>query len=200
MVDANYRFIYIDVGHNGRANDSAVFRDSVLNSAIQNNLLHWPENSVIIGDDAFPLRPNLLKPFSIANLSLKQRIFNYRISRARRVVENAFGILASRFRILHGPIDLKPSTTDLVIKCVCYLHNWLITTANINYFANGTLDYEDLDTGIIHPGSWRNTNEIFPSARNLSSNNYSSDAAKKREKYADYFMDKGAVPWQINFI
>ncbi|XP_066984765.1 uncharacterized protein [Macrobrachium rosenbergii] len=123
MVDANYRFIHKDVGHNGRANDSAVFRDSVLNSAIQKNLLHWPENSVIIGDDAFPLRPNLLKPFSIVNLSLKQRIFNDRISRARRVVENAFGILASRFRILQGPIDLKPSTTDLVINCICYLHN-----------------------------------------------------------------------------
>ncbi|XP_066981810.1 uncharacterized protein [Macrobrachium rosenbergii] len=195
LVDANYRFLYIHVGHNGRANDSAVFRNSTLNSAIQNNLLNWPHNSVIIGDDAFPLRPNLLKPFSNANLSLKQRIFNYRLSRARRVVENSFGILAARFRILYGPINLKTNTIDLVVKSVCYLHSWLIAKSTTNYFGNGTIDQEGLDTGEIHPGSWRSTNSELHSAKHLPSNNYSNEAPKKREQYAEYFTGEGAVPW-----
>jgi len=56
LVDADYRFVSIDVGSNGRVNDGAVFRNSTLNSAMENNLLSWPVNSVIIGDDAFPLR------------------------------------------------------------------------------------------------------------------------------------------------
>jgi hypothetical protein len=93
MVDADYCFMYIDVGGNGRASDSAIFRDCTLNISMQNNTLGMPESSVIIGDDAFPLRTNLMKPYSKTGLSNYERTYNYRPSCARRVVENAFGIL-----------------------------------------------------------------------------------------------------------
>jgi len=73
LVDADYRFVFIDVGSNGRVNDGAVFRNSALNSAMENNLLNWPDHSVIIGDDAFPLRNTLLKPYSKVNLTLKAK-------------------------------------------------------------------------------------------------------------------------------
>jgi len=74
---------------------------------MENNLLNWPDNSIIIGDDAFPLINTVLKRYSKVNLTLKQKIFNYRFSRARRVSENAFGILAQRFRVFGKPIELK---------------------------------------------------------------------------------------------
>ena len=48
------------------------------------------------------------KPFSQIGLTVKRRIYNYRLSRARTIVENAFGILANRFRVLTSPINLAP--------------------------------------------------------------------------------------------
>jgi hypothetical protein len=85
---------------------------------------------------------------------LKQKIFNYRLSLARRVSENAFGILAQRFRVFGWPIELKVTTTDLVKRSACYLHNWLRMTTS-NCISMGCVDYEDLDTGTFHEGHWR---------------------------------------------
>jgi hypothetical protein len=200
LVDADYRFLYIDVGSNGRVNDGAVFRNSTFNSAMENNLLNCPDNSVILGDDAFPLRNNLLKPYSKVNLTLKQKVFNYRLSRARRFSENAFGILAQRFRAFHRPIGLKVSTTDLVIRSDRYLHNWLRTTTS-NYISMGCVDYEHLESETFHEGQWRTERNFGLSpVRNIASNNYSTSAAVVRDQYADYFSGAGSVSWQLNAI
>nr|CAI5834975.1 unnamed protein product [Callosobruchus analis]CAI5861367.1 unnamed protein product [Callosobruchus analis] len=86
LVDARYRFIYVNIGSN-------------LAYAIQNNTAHFPPPYVIIADEAFPLMKNLMKPYPGRELSPEAKIFNYRLSRARRMVESAFGILANRFRI-----------------------------------------------------------------------------------------------------
>jgi len=139
LVYADYRIVFIDVGSNGRVHDGAVFRNSMLNSAMENTLLNWPDNSVIIGDEAFPLRNTLQKPYSKVNSTLKQKIFNYRLSRARRDSENVFGVLAQGFRIFGRPIELKVSTTDLVIRSACHLHNWLRMTSS-NYISTGCVN------------------------------------------------------------
>jgi hypothetical protein len=49
--DADYCFSFIDVGCNGKANDSSAF-----NIALENNMLNFPNNGVLVGDDAFPLK------------------------------------------------------------------------------------------------------------------------------------------------
>ena len=59
-----------------------------------------PMPYTILADDAFPLRRWLLKPYPQRNLLHDQRIYNYRLCRARRIVENSFGILANRWRVL----------------------------------------------------------------------------------------------------
>ena len=55
----------------------------------------------------------------------QQRAYNYRLSRARRVVENAFGILASRFRCLLVTLPLTPQRVIKVAHACCVLHNFL---------------------------------------------------------------------------
>ncbi|KDR14295.1 hypothetical protein L798_11886, partial [Zootermopsis nevadensis] len=64
-------------------------------------------NFVFVADEAFALRENLLKPFPRT-----EKNFNYRLSRARRCVENAFGVLAVHFHIFHTTINLLPSKVD----------------------------------------------------------------------------------------
>ena len=113
VVDADYRFIWLSVGSYGSSSDGQIFRDSELRPMLEEGTMCLPPPSplphadrdtsyFLIGDDAFPLRSWMMKPYSRRHLDHDERIFNYRLSRARRVVENAFGILAMRFRILLG--------------------------------------------------------------------------------------------------
>jgi hypothetical protein len=112
LVDASYKFLYVDIGKSGRAGDGRVFADCDLREALDDGSLNIPTQQpyphddepmpfFMIGDDAFPLRHYLMKPFPQRGLTNAQRIYNYRLSRARRTVENAFGILANRYYMQH---------------------------------------------------------------------------------------------------
>lgn len=207
LVDANYCFRYFDVGTNGRANDAAVFAKSSLNAALEDfsNTLNFPKNGVIVADDAFPLRTNILKPYGRStNLSRKQKILNYRLSRARRVVENAFGILVSRFRIFERPISVGITSVNAVVKAALSLHNWLKMSSSEAYTPTGYLDHEDLNTRRTIPGHWRTqiaqANGLVNLRVNLGSRNYTRSASTVRDEYAEYFSGEGAVPWQLDMI
>ena len=66
-----------------------------------------------------------MKPFSRETLTREQAIFNYRLSRARRIVENAFGIQASRIRILLRDFNLSAEEASLIVLACTHLHNFL---------------------------------------------------------------------------
>jgi hypothetical protein len=80
---------------------------------LNDGTLNLPENKenderlnfVFVADEAFSLHKHIIKPYSQRNLTYERRIYNYRLSRARNVVENAFGIMSSRFRILRTDIN-----------------------------------------------------------------------------------------------
>ena len=108
LVDHEYRFTYIDIGQYGSNSDGAIFKDAEFGRAFMNDKLdvpdplHFPNfpasgpvSYCFVADEAFPLRCDLMRPFprGTACLSQDELVFNYRLSRARRIVENAFGIL-----------------------------------------------------------------------------------------------------------
>lgn len=121
LVDDDYCFSYVVIGCNGRALDGGLFKSTSLGQALERNALDIPDNSVIVGDAAFPLKPYLMKPFATMPTQ-KEKVFNYRLSRARIIVENAFGILVSRFRIFESSIVLSPEKVDLIVLAALCLY------------------------------------------------------------------------------
>ena len=137
LVNADYRFTYVDIGAYGRTSDGGVYNNCALSKALENSQLNIPSPSpiagtnhispyVIVADDAFALKPYLMKPYAMRNLTPTQRVFNYRLSRARRVVENAFGQLSQRFRVFGRPIPLAPIKVEKIVMASCCLHNYLL--------------------------------------------------------------------------
>lgn len=80
---------------------------------------------VIVG--AFPLKKYLLRPYPGSQIQgdRSKRIFNYRLSRARRVSENIFGILSQKFQLYNRRLKLKPENADKIILTTCILHNYI---------------------------------------------------------------------------
>lgn len=199
VVDHDYCFRYINVGATGRQSDGGIFQQSALFEALANNLL--PEHGCLVADDAFPLKEYMMKPYSKVALSKEQKIFNYRLSRARRIVENSFGILTSRFRIFEKPIACLPETVDKIIKTCCALHNWMRITSPTSYTPTGSVDTENIDNGQIMQGAWRNEiRSNLPSIARFASNHSSKNAREKRDILCQYFAGNGAVPWQDRMI
>ena len=75
-------------------------------------------------DSAYPLTTWLMKPFpDRGRLTPKQRKFNLKFSTLRCVVERAFGVLKSRWRITLKTIEQKTITLKKTVIAACVLHN-----------------------------------------------------------------------------
>lgn len=118
VADGKYCFRFVDIGSYGKNSDSTISQKSLLRKRIQENTMKIPQpklllgtNEVLlyffVGDEAFGLSVNLLRPYGGRNLTHQKRVFSYRLLRARRNVECAFGILSNKWRIFHRPINVN---------------------------------------------------------------------------------------------
>lgn len=198
-VDADGLFTTIDVGEVGRNSDGAVFRTSNIGRLLQLGLLELPQPRPLpagnfdfpfyfVADEAFPLKKYIMRPYSKRTLDNRKRVFNYRLSKGRKSVECAFGMLVSKFRLFEGPICCKEETANSVIKAACVLHNFIRVKQGIFTQEKETDEFcED------HPPV--SVNRVPEVNRNYS------EAQNIREKLCDYFVTPaGAIPSQWNHI
>ena len=195
LSDADYKFITVDIGDYGSNSDGGVFGRSVVGRRLQSDTLDLPTDQpitdipgenpmpfVMVGDEAFPLGPHLMRPYPGRGLSEDKRIFNYRLSTARRVVESAFGILAQRWRIFRRPITMHPENVVRVVKATVILHNLLQTVRPINP-----------DDDWLPPSNLGNMHV----GHRGGSCRRRSDASAVRDAFKAYFCStSGAVEWQ----
>ena len=109
---------------------------------------------VFVVDEGFPLKYFQMRPWPGRNLSEDHAIFNYCLSRARRVIENCFGILTASWRIFRQPIRVDVSLVCKILQATVCLHNYLRLTDNAMYCPIGFVDSED-SRGEIREGEWR---------------------------------------------
>lgn len=205
----------VDVGAEGRRSDGGIFRNSDIGVGFQNKLFHLPsaeplpneEEEIpffLIGDAAFPLTRYLMRPYpgQVVN-DIDKAVFNYRLSRARRTIENSFGIMAARWRIFRTTIIAELETVHEIVKASVCLHNFVLMAEendppeNRRYCPTNFVDNE-LDGKII-PGEWRNIVKKdcgLVDATRLGANSYTKNAKEQRDLLSEYFMTSGAVPWQ----
>lgn len=212
VVTSDYKFIWIDVSGKGSTSDAHLYNASALKEGLQNNdFVGFPKPAPIpgdsqpipyflVGDDAFALRTYMMKPYGNKEMTRKQRIFNYRLSRARRVVENSFGILANRFQVLLSTMMHEPDTVRLIIKTCVLLHNLMRTRYPV--MQNQLVDVERPD-GTVVPGAWRDGRNLEDTIQErLPGNNRDLRVAKSQRNLIMEWCSSpvGSVSWQDNMI
>lgn len=151
-----------------------------------------------VGDDAFPMREWLMKPYPIRGMTHSERVFNYRLSRARRVVENAFGITAHRFRCMLGTMLPDPDVVEDAVLACCTLHNYLREKQPT--LTLSLVDTEDPNTHEVIPGSWR-TDRALDGLEKMRGNNALQKAKGQREYLTQYYSSaQGRVEWQDRMV
>ncbi|CAH1987925.1 unnamed protein product [Acanthoscelides obtectus] len=154
-ADANGSFATVDVGDYGRNNDSGVFRNSGLGHALCNKTLNIPESVPLPGEEQFG------QP---------------------KIVECAFGMLVSKFRVFETPISCSVQKVDKIVKAACVLHNFIKNHDNI--ILNPTDDATNITNIPIIINQGRPNN----------------NSTESREYLCNYFQKPyGLVPWQNKY-
>ena len=214
VAGPDYECLYADVGTNGRVSDGGVWNKCTLSQGIEDGSVSLPPPKclpygvaeiphVFVGDDAFALKKNLMKPYAQNGLTMEKRVYNYRHSRARRISENLFGIVTNRFRVFRTVLQLAPRTIESLVMTGLILHNYLRKSPSRNiYCPQGLIDSES-DSGEVTNGLWRQDSPLdsfLPLSVPVNGHNASNYAKQVRDSFKDFFVNEGAVEWQWRMI
>lgn len=195
VCDSNYKFIFVDVGCYGKCSDSTIFMRSQIRSDIDENRLSIPQPKHItnnevalpftfIGDEAFPLSNYMQRPYAGNYLTPKKRVYNYRLSRARRYIECTFGIMTNKWRIFHRPLNVGIDFGEEIVKTCCILHNFVRSKVKV-------IRRRKKVPRIIGLYDNPNIDEIVSRLSGIAI----------RDKFADYFVsNEGSLPWQNKYM
>ncbi|XP_045132276.1 protein ALP1-like [Portunus trituberculatus] len=194
LVDADCKFLYVDVGSCGRASDGRALDRCSLKQGVEGNVLDIPQPEniplsdkkcpyVFAGDDAFPLKTYLMKPYPGWDQTHDKITYNYRVSRARRTSKNAFGILAARFQIFKQPIRISPEKVNDILLAAVTLHNMLHESSSNSYTPPGFIDAEDMESGRIQVGHMHHFPYGAVEGLEAVGRGHSNDAKNIREKF-----------------
>lgn len=192
VADAKYFFTAVDVGSYGREGDSSIFKKSNFGRRLKSEELDLPPDRplpttnvcddgtcvpfILLGDEAFGLSKNVMRPYPSKGLTSQKRIYNCRHCRARRVVECAFGILSNKWRVMHSAMMIHPEFVNIVVQACCILHNFVRRRDGYVFEDTLSCSLTDLDDTVVIGGL--------------------SNGIDVRELLCEYFNGSGAVPWQ----
>jgi len=171
-MDAYGRFVFVDIGAYGRHCDARIFQDTAFYQAMMSGELERPDPRplpgtneplycFVLADSAFQHHVWLQKGYALSKMkrldtqTIARLIVNYRICRARRIIEDAFGILVMIFRIFSTDIVASEDLINRIISACC-LHNYLLADAEQRFNRTPNLvDCENTATGEIIDAAWR---------------------------------------------
>lgn len=209
--DSKYRFIMVDIGAYGSQSDGGIFCNSAFGAKFDEDNFNVPSAENLSGSDismpyflvadaAFPLKKYIMRPYGGNNLTPTQRIFNYRLSRARQVIENTFGILVVRWRILRTTINAKAENVDHIIKAVTVLHNYCQIELETQGETNIYCPPGYADSGDEKNGAWRQEQATLKSVGRMAANRAKQILYSMRDNLANYLVSTGEVPWQRAYV
>lgn len=200
----------------GSQSDGGVFKESTFGRALESGTIKLPPDSPLpnrnntfphyfVGDEAFLLKSYIMRPYPGKYLDVFKRIFNYRLSRARRTIENAFGILSSRWRILRNNIIADVETVEKIVAATVCLHNFLCTfeeevPGHKRVYCPSAFIDNDHSNGSITAGLFRNESLNSFQRIGLGSNNASRSMTELWDSMKNYVSNEGAVPWQWDYV
>ena len=123
MCDADCRFTFFAIAAPGKTNDSVAIRKTSLPAWLD----QLPPGYFIAADCAYAISEHVIAPYSGSQRFLEKcDNFNFFLSQLRIRIEMAFGLLVTKWRILHIPINVKFSNLRKLVSAIVRLHNYCI--------------------------------------------------------------------------
>lgn len=129
----SFTFLDVNIGYPGSTGDSFIWKSTDLHAALAAAPGNdgWrafvPPNCFLVGDGAYSLTTTMMTPYSINQLNSPQRWhYNWVQSRARRCVEQAFGILKKMWKLLGMTSEHDKEQKIRDTFCCCIFHNLII--------------------------------------------------------------------------
>ncbi|XP_057807980.1 protein ALP1-like [Salvia miltiorrhiza] len=133
VCDRDMKFVYVLPGWEGSAADSRILRDALR----REHGLRVPKGNYYLCDNGYANSEGFLTPYKGIRYHLKEwgpntarpqnamELFNLRHSKARNVIERAFGIMKMRWGILRSSTFYPVKTQNRLIHCCFILNNFI---------------------------------------------------------------------------